>query len=157
MRKNYSTAKLHINNLPLFSFLTEQQKDAIAYSMISLKYLEGEVIFKEFDDANSFYIILEGSVEIFIKGKSPLMLKSGDSFGEQSFLENQYRSGTAVARGRQTGCLSIGREAVKEILGDQITNIIYYNISKWAIKRSQVLSKLSNIEIEKLLQTSKLL
>jgi cGMP-dependent protein kinase len=38
VRKNYTTAKQNINTLPLFSFLTEQQKDSIAYSMISLKY-----------------------------------------------------------------------------------------------------------------------
>lgn len=75
-----------------------------------------------------------------------MTLLPGDSFGEQSFLENQFRSGTATSRGHTT-CLSIGRESIKEILGDQITNIIYYNISKWAIKRSEILSKLSNIEI----------
>jgi len=48
--------------------------------------------------------------------------------------------------------VSICREAIKEILGCQIATIIYYSISKWAIKRSQVLSKLSNIEIVKLLK-----
>lgn len=38
VRKNYSVAKQYISALPLFSFLTEQQKDSIAYSMLSLKY-----------------------------------------------------------------------------------------------------------------------
>lgn len=85
-------------------------------------------------------------MDISIRGKQDLTLLPGDSFGEQSFLENQFRSGTATSRGHTT-CLSIGRESIKEILGDQITNIIYYNISKWAIKRSEILSKLSNIEI----------
>lgn len=154
VRKNYSTAKQHINNLPLFSFLTDQQKDSIAYAMLSLKYQNGEVIFKEHDDANSFYIITSGSIDITIKGKQELTLLPGDTFGEQSFLEGQFRSGTATSRGHST-CLSIGRDAIKEILGGQITNIIYYNISKWAIKRSQVLSKLSNIEIEKVLRIVK--
>jgi hypothetical protein len=44
--------------------------------------------------------------------------------------------------------LSIGREAVKNILGDKISNIVFYNIQKWALKRSRVLAlKLSNIEL----------
>lgn len=38
VKKNYSLAKTHINKLPLFSFLTEKQKDSISYNMISLKY-----------------------------------------------------------------------------------------------------------------------
>jgi hypothetical protein len=44
--------------------------------------------------------------------------------------------------------LSIGREAVKNILGDKISNIVFYNIQKWALKRTKVISlKLSNVEI----------
>ncbi len=80
--------------------------------MLCLKFEDGEVIFKEFDDANSFYVIWKGQIDIFIKGKPTLSLGPTESFGEQSFLENQYRSGTAVSKG-QSVCLSIGREAVR--------------------------------------------
>jgi len=41
VRKNYSMARQNIANLPLFGFLTDQQKDSIAYAMISLKYENG--------------------------------------------------------------------------------------------------------------------
>lgn len=37
--------------------------------MASLKYTPDAVIFKEGDDANSFYIVTEGEVKIFIKNK----------------------------------------------------------------------------------------
>lgn len=37
--------------------------------MASLKYTSDAVIFKEGDDANSFYIVTEGEVKIFIKNK----------------------------------------------------------------------------------------
>lgn len=60
------------------------------------------------------------------------------------------RLGRAVSSG-DTICLSISGDAIKNTLGGQISSIVYYNISKWALKRSQYLSKLSNIEIEKLL------
>ena len=52
-------------------------------------------------------------------------------------------------------CLSIGRDAIMNVLGGQISSIVYYNISKWALKKAQYLSKLSNIEIEKLLTACK--
>lgn len=62
MQKNYGIAKSYINKLSIFGFLTEAQKDSIAYSMFILKYEDGEVIFKENDDANSFYIVTHGRV-----------------------------------------------------------------------------------------------
>lgn len=37
--------------------------------MTGLKYQSDEVIFKEGDDANSFYIVTEGDVKILIKNK----------------------------------------------------------------------------------------
>jgi hypothetical protein len=45
----------------------------------------------------------------------------------------------------QTVCLSVGADAIRNILGNQITNIVFYNIEKWAIKRSSILSKMSNM------------
>ena len=45
--------------------------------MNSLKYNLNETIFKEGDDANSFYIIIEGEVKIFIRGKDPITLSKG--------------------------------------------------------------------------------
>ena len=57
-------AKTYMDKISAFDFLTTSQKDAIAYNMHSLKYEENEVIFKEGDDANSFYVIVSGDVEI---------------------------------------------------------------------------------------------
>lgn len=89
---------------------------------------------------------MSGKVEINIKDKSPLILGIKDTFGEQSFKQNQTRGGTAVAVG-QTVLLSVGADTIRNILGNQITNIVFYNIQKWAIKRSLVLSKMSNMEV----------
>ena len=49
--------------------------------MVQLKYEDGETIFKIGDDANSFYIITKGNVEITIPNKSKLRLGAGESFG----------------------------------------------------------------------------
>ena len=130
----------------MFASLTEKQRDTISYNMLSLKYENEEVIFKLNDDANSFFIVTKGKVEINIPGKDKLTLQVGESFGEQSFQEGQVRGGTAIARG-QTVCLSIGRDFIKTILGDRINNISNYNVTKWALKRSQILSKLSSVQI----------
>ena len=62
VKNNYRLAKPFVHKLPLFSFLTNKQKDAISYSMNTLKYGEKETIFKEGDDAASFFIIISGLI-----------------------------------------------------------------------------------------------
>ena len=81
VRNNYRLAKPFVSKLPIFSFLSNKQKDAISYNMNTLKYQDGDSIFKEGDDAASFYIIISGLVEIQIPEKSPIKFKNGDCFG----------------------------------------------------------------------------
>ena len=81
VRNNYRLAKPFVSKLAIFSFLSNKQKDGISYNMNTLKYQEGDVIFKEGDDAASFYIIISGLVEIQISGKNPIKFKNGDCFG----------------------------------------------------------------------------
>lgn len=63
--------------MPLFQFLSNNQMNSIAYAMTTLKYQPNNPIFKEGDDANSFYIITEGEVKIFIRDKDPITLEKG--------------------------------------------------------------------------------
>jgi CRP-like cAMP-binding protein len=56
--------------------------------MNTLKYQPNDTIFKEGDDAHSFYIIVDGSVKIMIKNKEPIILEKGESFGENSFKKS---------------------------------------------------------------------
>ena len=46
VKSNYRLAKPFVHKLPIFSFLSNKQKDAISYNMNSLKYSENEAIFK---------------------------------------------------------------------------------------------------------------
>lgn len=62
VKSNYRIAKPFVNKLGLFNFLSNKQKDAISYNMNTLKYSEHETIFKEGDDATSFYVIISGKV-----------------------------------------------------------------------------------------------
>jgi CRP/FNR family transcriptional regulator, cyclic AMP receptor protein len=63
---------------------------------------QGAVIFKENDEGNEMFIIIQGVVEIR-KSTGPssskilTTLKSGDMFGEMAIIEKQPRSAAAVA------------------------------------------------------------
>ena len=47
-------------------------------------------------------------------------------------------------------CLSLGRDTVTEILGDQVQFITFRNIIKWAFEKNTLIGKLTKIQIEKL-------
>lgn len=55
--------------LTFFKDLTEDQKNAIASCCLTETYEEGQVIFNLGDDANSFYVIMQGTVCIKEKGQ----------------------------------------------------------------------------------------
>ena len=58
VKNNFKIAKPFVSKLPMFSFLTTKQKDAISYNMNTLKYEMSETIFKAGEDALSFFIII---------------------------------------------------------------------------------------------------
>lgn len=57
-----------------------------------------EYIFKQGDDASSFFIIEKGAVDVIINNKNVKTMKSRDSFGELALLYNAPRSATIKAR-----------------------------------------------------------
>lgn len=59
----------------------------------------GKIIFKEGDHSNAMYILLKGSVEIYIsvgnKATQLAIMKEGDFFGEMALFSARPRSATA--------------------------------------------------------------
>lgn len=153
-KRSYTLAKSFIKNVSLLGFISEKQKDSLAYNMLSLKYEDREVVYKRGDDANAFYIVTEGLVEVN-NGKTKTTYKVGEHFGEEALEDGCLRETTAVSQGKSM-CLSIGRDVVKNVLGDKISNLLLYNTMKHAVEGSKVLSKLSRVEIEKLLQSCRI-
>lgn len=66
-------------------------------------FLPGQTIFKEKDQGDTMYVILEGEVEIFKStsaesSKSLIRLNKGDFFGEMALIDAKPRSATAICR-----------------------------------------------------------
>ena len=58
----------------------------------------GETIFQEGDPGTEMYVVKEGEVDLFLRGKILKSLKKGDIFGEMAIIDNSPRSATARAR-----------------------------------------------------------
>lgn len=105
----------------LFRDLDEGSRTALAAAMEPIDCGRGEVIVREDDPGDDFYLIVEGEAEV--KKRLPQKRRSvtigwlgpGDGFGEIALLENTVRSTTIVAS-RPTRLLRLGRTQFERLV-----------------------------------------
>ena len=89
-------------DIEFFALLKEEDRQALANVVDSLKLNAGEVLFQAGEPGESLFIVRSGSIEIFIKdtvGQKIVLTisEAGDLFGELSLLDSGPRTATAVA------------------------------------------------------------
>ena len=90
-------AEIELREVPLFSEMDEQEVAGIRSIMDEMKFKPGQVIIREGDVGDLFYVITEGHAEVIIRdadGSDVILHEAGpgDFFGELSMLTNQPRS-----------------------------------------------------------------
>lgn len=90
-------AEIELREIPLFSEMDEQEVADIRAIMQEMKFRAGQVIIREGEMGDLFYVITEGHAEILIRDAdgAELILHEagpGDFFGELSMLTNEPRS-----------------------------------------------------------------
>lgn len=88
------------------------------FSGKTLKYSDGEIIFKIQDQPDNAYFIISGNVEIKFPDEEGALrsteLGAGELFGELGVLDQTKRAGTAIAKGELT-VLSFDKDAFKKL------------------------------------------
>jgi signal transduction histidine kinase len=95
-----------IKDMDFFLNLTDEQVMSVASYFTEEEFIPGEIVFEEFTPGDSFFIILEGEIEIYKHlGQSVDttqakldVLKPYSYFGEMSLVDDYPRSATARAR-----------------------------------------------------------
>lgn len=118
-KKLYESVLLKV---PLFSTLYPYERSKIADALETCYFRDGDVIIKQGDPGDLFYIIESGEVictkEDVARG-SPVFscrLKQGDYFGELALILNEVRQATVTAKG-PVKCLTINRSHWSQVLG----------------------------------------
>lgn len=97
------TIKSIIKKVSFLSFLKQEQVTALVNAMFEKKYKAGDVIIKQGDMADNFYILQEGVVDIFKKGENDTEEKKitelgvGSYFGELALMSGGRRAATVSA------------------------------------------------------------
>ncbi|WP_237759041.1 ATP-binding cassette domain-containing protein [Legionella birminghamensis] len=87
-----------LKHIPLIADLDDNTKREIADSMITERWDKGEIVFKQGDPEDKFYIIAIGMVDVFLEKnateKHIASLSDGDFFGEIGLLYHCERNAT---------------------------------------------------------------
>lgn len=113
---NESIGVQMLQKVKILEALTEKQLQTVARCLVSKKYLEGEVIIKQGDVGDCFYLIADGEVSVQVNHITVATLGGGSFFGEMSLLSNERRSATVCAV-KETTLLVLSRADFQEHLG----------------------------------------
>lgn len=120
--------------------------------MIVSHYHPSDIVFSQGDDANAFFILKSGELEVIKNGEIVAGITSGKSFGENSLLEAELakRSATIIAK-TESICLSLPRELLLKIFGQDVQAISLLNCLRTRVSQSSVLSRFTRTQQERLI------
>lgn len=105
----------------LFASLSPREMDWLCRVGEMCSSSPGDVLIQEGDPTTELYVILTGQAEVSVTDKlggrmDLAVLKSGDHFGEMSFIDGQPRSATVVAM-KESRMLRIPRREFQTMIG----------------------------------------
>jgi CRP-like cAMP-binding protein len=83
--------------VPIFSELSKKELRSIARATKEVNRKQGAVLAREGDAGLGFFLILDGTANVSVGGRSRTSLKAGDFFGEISLLDGGPRTATVTA------------------------------------------------------------
>jgi CRP-like cAMP-binding protein len=109
---------------PVFRDLSEEIMDQFISKGKIEAFKSDQIIFRQGDPGDGFYLILRGSVGVSVGGKPISRIKQGGFFGEISMIADVSRTATVYAID-STQVLKIGREAFWDILSLDINMAMF--------------------------------
>jgi CRP-like cAMP-binding protein len=105
-----------LESVPLFHSLLSSEREKISEALEEKNYNDQEVIMKQGELGDAFFIVTKGEVVVSKDDKVVETCKRGDYFGERALLKNEPRAATVTAKG-PTSCVVIFREEFIQLLG----------------------------------------
>ena len=97
-------------------------------SLLTVQYFnDKQIIFKQGDPGESFYIVKEGQVEIFKDQTSIRMITRHDYFGERSIIRQENRTANVISSGN-TACWVLSHKDFLLIIDESIKNLLELRI-----------------------------
>mmetsp|Transcript_2053 Transcript_2053/g.5623 ORF Transcript_2053/g.5623 Transcript_2053/m.5623 type:complete len:758 (-) Transcript_2053:179-2452(-) len=86
-----------LGKVRLFKRLPQAEHPALANAMKAVTFETNQVIIRQGDEGNEFFVIKSGECNVDIDGESVAKLKAGNYFGENALLRDEPRTATITA------------------------------------------------------------
>lgn len=118
-----------LRNVPILSTLERTEVCRIADALEPVEFAPGTNVVTQGQPGDCFFIIVQGSADVFINGKMVNSLGPGDYFGELALLHNAPRSATVVAKA-PLQCVALEAAAFRRLLGP-LSDLLKRNEEKY--------------------------
>src|SRR5919109_3607139 len=95
---NQNTKVEALKRAPLFEALSKKELTELARVSEDMELPAGEVLTREGDTGQEFFVIVDGTTEVMAKGKSMGDRGAGEFIGEIALLEDTKRTATVKAK-----------------------------------------------------------
>jgi CRP/FNR family transcriptional regulator, cyclic AMP receptor protein len=95
---NQDTKVQALRRAPLFEGLSKKELTDLARVSEDLEVPAGEVLCREGDTGQEFFVIVDGTTEVSVKGKTLGERGGGEFVGEIALLEDTKRTATVTAK-----------------------------------------------------------
>ena len=147
----YREHRNFLDGVSFFRFLTSDQKDSLALKLSKQFFQKNEVIVNQGEIATSFYIVMNGTVSVFIDKVQTRTLGEGQCFGEGSLFEDTNVKGTVVAESANVTCLAIGVTTLRQMFGQNLEKMALRYLIKLAFEKNGTLCHLTEMQKYKII------
>lgn len=117
LRRTEITLRMDVlQQIPLFEHLSYEELVHVMSITYLKSYQDAEIIFKEGSKGDLFYVLLDGKVGLFCRGRRMESLEPGVHFGETAIVERVPREITAISESKNTQLLTMQRKSLLALL-----------------------------------------
>lgn len=106
-----------LKSVELLSSMGDYERSQVADALKNETFQCGDVIVKQDETGDRFYIVEEGTLSASINGEHMMDYGVGDYFGELSLLEHQPRAASVVVVSPSAKLVSLGQTSFNNMLG----------------------------------------
>merc|ERR1719265_2439445 len=106
-----------LEEIPLLGSLLKYERLTIADALTPQLFKNGDVIIKQGDAGDNFYILESGECTVHVDGKQMGEIEAGGYFGELALLHDQPRAATITASSPDVKVLSLDKSTFTGVMG----------------------------------------
>ena len=133
-KKGEFNKEYSFEDIPVFSSLSNSEQKVLEKKLRLVEFKRGDIVFREGEEANAFYVVISGRFRVFSHSKSDeggetlFLLYRGDHFGETSLLTDKQHSASVEARS-DGAVLKLSKEDFLKIVQEIPSVSLYLNRS----------------------------